>query len=85
MAVNAFAHGRTGASALAAWSDASRSRLIGLMPVVSLWRACKIPLPALVSAHPYGTLCTPPLDRDDRRRKPPRSCCEQAREPAPTR
>ena len=34
------------------------------MPVVSLWRAYRIPLPALVSAHPYGTLCTPPLDRD---------------------
>jgi hypothetical protein len=28
-----------------------------------MWRAYKIPLPALVSAHPYGTLCTPPLDR----------------------
>jgi CelD/BcsL family acetyltransferase involved in cellulose biosynthesis len=27
-----------------------------------MWRAYKIPLPALVSAHPYGTLCTPPLD-----------------------
>jgi hypothetical protein len=37
--------------------------LIGLMPLVSMWRAYKIPLPALVSAHPYGTLCTPPLDR----------------------
>jgi CelD/BcsL family acetyltransferase involved in cellulose biosynthesis len=32
--------------------------------VVLLWRAFKIPLPALVSAHPYGTLCTPLLDRD---------------------
>jgi CelD/BcsL family acetyltransferase involved in cellulose biosynthesis len=61
IAVNASASGRTDASALAAWSDA---RLIGLMPVVSLARAYKIPLPALVSAHPYGTLCTPPLDRD---------------------
>ena len=60
LAVNAFAPGRTGASALSAWSD---DRLIGLMPVVSMWRAYKIPLPALVSAHPYGTLCTPPLDR----------------------
>ena len=46
---------------LSAWSD---DRLIGLMPVVSMWRAHKIPLPALVSAHPYGTLCTPLLDRD---------------------
>jgi hypothetical protein len=64
LAVNAFAPGRTGAAALAAWSDVSFTRLIGLMPVVSLWRAYKIPLPALVSAHPYGTLCTPPLDRN---------------------
>ena len=64
LAVNALAPGRTGAAALAAWSDASCTRMIGLMPVVSLWRAYKIPLPALVSAHPYGTLCTPPLDRE---------------------
>ena len=42
---------------------AEPARLIGLLPVVSLWRACKIPLPALVSASPYGTLCTPLLDR----------------------
>jgi len=34
------------------------------MPVISMWRAYKIPLPALVSADPYGTLCTPPLDRE---------------------
>jgi Acetyltransferase (GNAT) domain len=39
------------------------ARLIGLLPVVSLWRACKIPLPALASASPYGSLCTPLLDR----------------------
>jgi CelD/BcsL family acetyltransferase involved in cellulose biosynthesis len=69
LAVNASAPGRTGASALSAWSDASSAqggaaRLIALLPVVSLWRAYKIPLPALVSASPYGTLCTPPLDRD---------------------
>jgi CelD/BcsL family acetyltransferase involved in cellulose biosynthesis len=38
--------------------------MIGLMPVVPMSRAYKIPLPALVSAHPYGTLCTPLLDRD---------------------
>jgi CelD/BcsL family acetyltransferase involved in cellulose biosynthesis len=29
-----------------------------------MWRAYKIPLPALVSAHPFGTLCTPLLDRE---------------------
>jgi CelD/BcsL family acetyltransferase involved in cellulose biosynthesis len=29
-----------------------------------MWRAYKIPLPALVSADPYGTLGTPLLDRD---------------------
>jgi CelD/BcsL family acetyltransferase involved in cellulose biosynthesis len=68
LAVNASAPGRTGVSALSAWSDTSSAqdraaRLIGLVPVISLWRACKIPLPALVSADPYGTLCTPLLDR----------------------
>jgi len=62
LAVNAFARGRGGASALSAWSGTSR--LIGLMPVVSMWRTYKMPLPALVSADPYGTLCTPLLDRD---------------------
>ena len=67
LAVNAFASGRGSASALAAWSDAApddAARMIGLMPVVPMSRAYKIPLPALVSAHPYGTLCTPLLDRD---------------------
>jgi CelD/BcsL family acetyltransferase involved in cellulose biosynthesis len=60
LAVNASAPGRTGVSTLAAWGDA---QLISLMPVVSMLRAYRIPLPALVSAHPYGTLCTPTLDR----------------------
>jgi CelD/BcsL family acetyltransferase involved in cellulose biosynthesis len=68
LAVNASAHGRTAVSALRAWSDISlasndASRLIGLLPVISFWRAYKIPLPALVSADPYGTLGTPLLDR----------------------
>jgi CelD/BcsL family acetyltransferase involved in cellulose biosynthesis len=62
LAVNASARDRSGAATLTAWGDASQ--LIGLMPVISLWRACKIPLPALVSADPYGTLSTPPLDRE---------------------
>jgi CelD/BcsL family acetyltransferase involved in cellulose biosynthesis len=67
LAIDAFARGRTDVAALGAWSDAAESgaaRLIGLMPAVSLWRAYKIPLPALVSADPYGTLCTPLLDRE---------------------
>jgi len=69
LAVSASARGRTGALALSAFSDASiaydgPARMIGLLPVISLWREYRIPLPALVSAQPYGTLCTPPLDRD---------------------
>ncbi|QOZ78233.1 GNAT family N-acetyltransferase [Bradyrhizobium sp. CCBAU 53351] len=63
LAVSASARGRTSASALPAFDGAS-TRLIGLMPVISLWQALKIPLPALVSAHPYGTLCSPLIDRD---------------------
>jgi CelD/BcsL family acetyltransferase involved in cellulose biosynthesis len=62
LAVSASARGRLGASALNAWSDAAK--LIGLMPVIPMRRAYNIPLPALVSADPYGTLCTPLLDRD---------------------
>ncbi|MCA6110300.1 GNAT family N-acetyltransferase [Bradyrhizobium cenepequi] len=69
LAVSASARGRMGALALSAFSDAplaydGPARMIGLLPVVSLWRAYKIPLPALVTAQPYGTLCTPPLDCD---------------------
>jgi CelD/BcsL family acetyltransferase involved in cellulose biosynthesis len=64
LAVNATAPGRTGASALAAFVAAPSALLIGLMPVVPLWRACKIPLPALASAHPYGTFAAPLLDRE---------------------
>jgi CelD/BcsL family acetyltransferase involved in cellulose biosynthesis len=63
LAVSATARGRTNALALPAF-DGSSTRLIGLMPAISLWQAWRIPLPALVSAHPYGTLCSPPIDRD---------------------
>ena len=59
LAVNASVPGRTGASALAAWHD---KMLVGLLPAVSMRQAYKLPLPALVSAHPYGTLCSPLLD-----------------------
>jgi CelD/BcsL family acetyltransferase involved in cellulose biosynthesis len=66
LAVNAFAHGRTDVSALSAWHTAADTspRLIGLLPVISARRAYRLPLPALVSADPYGTLTTPLLDRD---------------------
>ena len=66
LAVNAFAQGRTNVSALSATDTATGSetpRLIGLLPVISAWRAYGILLPALVSADPYGTLATPLLDR----------------------
>jgi CelD/BcsL family acetyltransferase involved in cellulose biosynthesis len=67
LAIDASARGRTNVSSLGAWNDAAESgaaRLIGLMPAISLWRAYRLPLPALVSADPYGTLCTPLLDRE---------------------
>jgi CelD/BcsL family acetyltransferase involved in cellulose biosynthesis len=64
-AVNASARGRSDVFALSAWSGAAAERLTGLMPVIPMWRAYKIPLPAFVSADPYGTLCTPLLDRDN--------------------
>nr|WP_244499832.1 GNAT family N-acetyltransferase [Tardiphaga robiniae] len=65
LAVNASARGRTGVAALSAWmSDAGTPRLIGLLPVITARRAYRLPLPALVSADPYGTLSTPLLDRD---------------------
>jgi CelD/BcsL family acetyltransferase involved in cellulose biosynthesis len=66
-AVNAFASGRTGVSTLAArdgHSQHAKARLIGLMPFMPMVRAYKIPLPAFVTAEPYGTLCTPLLDCD---------------------
>jgi CelD/BcsL family acetyltransferase involved in cellulose biosynthesis len=69
LAVNSFATGRTGVSALSVWSQTASTpdggeRLIGLMPAISLWRACRVPLPALANADPYGTLGTPLFDRD---------------------
>ncbi len=65
LAVNATAQGRTNVSALTAHVMASEGqRMVGLLPVVSAWRAYGLPLPALVSADPYGTLATPLLDRD---------------------
>ncbi|NEW89396.1 GNAT family N-acetyltransferase [Rhodopseudomonas sp. WA056] len=42
----------------------SVGRLIGVVPVISCWRAFRLPLPALVSADPFRSLDTPLLDRD---------------------
>lgn len=63
-AVDASSRVRSCAKALTVTRTGDPSRLIGLLPVVSLWRAYHIPLPALVTADPYGTLCTPLLDRE---------------------
>lgn len=63
-AVNAHARGRAGAMALAAWDAGSDHRLVGLLPVVSAWRAYRLPLPFLVSYEAYGVLGTPLIDRD---------------------
>lgn len=70
LAVNASARGRCGARALTAWNRAADARhdavpqLSGLLPVISAWDAYRLPLKTLVSADPYGTLGTPPIDRD---------------------
>ena len=68
LAVNASAQARTNVSALTATADATAASdnpcLIGLLPAISAWRAYRLPLPALVSADPYGVLGTPLLDRD---------------------
>mgnify|MGYP000858972179 FL=1 len=61
LAVDASARGRTDVAAICAFGD---TRLTGLLPVIPMWRAYRVPLPALVSADPYGTLCTPLLDRE---------------------
>ena len=62
-AVSRHAEGKSGAKALLAWSDSSRSKLIGLLPVVSAWRALKLPIPVLVAWEGYARLTTPLIDR----------------------
>ena len=51
---------RATSRALCARNDTRK--LVALLPVVSAWRAYKIPLPVLVSADPYGDLGTPLID-----------------------
>lgn len=64
LAADASARGCGGARALTAMSAGDKPELIALLPVVSLWRALAIPLPALVSASTYGALGTPLIAGD---------------------
>jgi CelD/BcsL family acetyltransferase involved in cellulose biosynthesis len=63
-AVSRHAEVKSGARALLVWDGAARSRLIGLLPVVSAWRAMRVPLPVLVAWQAYAPLTTPLIDRD---------------------
>ena len=60
LAVDASARGRSDVLALCG-RNAART-LTALLPVISAWRAFKLPLPVLVSADPYGDLATPLID-----------------------
>jgi len=62
LAVDAGARGRSHVDALCGFVS---RRLVALLPVVSAWRAFRLPLPIVVSAESYGTLHTPLLARDD--------------------
>lgn len=61
-AASRHARDRQDAKALLAWDR--NGRLIGLLPVVSAWRALALPIPALVAWQGYSPLTTPLLDRD---------------------
>ena len=63
-AVSAHARGRSHAKALLAWDGPEHENLIGMLPVVSAWRALKLPIPVLVAWQAYAPLTTPLLDRD---------------------
>jgi len=63
LAVDASARGRSHVDAL--YGVTSSRRLVALLPMVSAWRAFRLPLPVVVSAESYGTLHTPLLARED--------------------
>ena len=77
LAVNASARGRGGTGALGAWRDAST--LIGLMPVISMWRAYKSRCP-LWSAPIRTARCARRCSTATWRRKPSRGILQQARQ-----
>ncbi len=61
-AVARSARGHSGAKALLVWDGVLRDRLIGLLPVVSAWRALALPVPVFVAWQAYAPLTTPLLD-----------------------
>lgn len=58
------ANGSSDVATRALTATAPDGRLIGVVPVVPLWRAYRIPLPALACADPFQSLGTPLIDRD---------------------
>ena len=62
-AVARHAEGKSGARALLAWDGPARTRLIGLLPVISAWRAMHMPIPVFVAWQAIAPLTTPLLDR----------------------
>ncbi|MFC0241547.1 GNAT family N-acetyltransferase [Rhodopseudomonas telluris] len=63
LAANGDERASRGTRALTAQDAAGR--LTGLLPVLSCWRAFRLPLPVLISADPFRSLDTPLLDRED--------------------
>jgi CelD/BcsL family acetyltransferase involved in cellulose biosynthesis len=62
-AVARHAEGKSGARALLAWDGPAHTRLIGLLPVISAWRAMHMPIPVFVAWQAIAPLTTPLLDR----------------------
>lgn len=62
-AVSRHAHDYRNARALLAWDGPQKTRLLGLMPVWTAWRALGLPVPMLVAWQPYVPLRTPLLDK----------------------
>lgn len=64
LAVTKHVPGDDNIKALLAWDSPAKRKLIGFLPVVSVWRAMKLPLPMLVTWHAYAPLSVPLLDKD---------------------
>jgi CelD/BcsL family acetyltransferase involved in cellulose biosynthesis len=65
LAASRFALGGKGSQTLVAFDGAKRSRILGLLPVVSAWHAYRLPLPAFVALQPYSPLTSPLLAKDN--------------------